>query len=458
MHVEKILVVDDEAATRRLMEQTLRKQGYEVITASSGDEGLRMVMNENPDLVLLDIQLPGMDGIEVLQRVREISSDIAVVMATAMDDLKVAVKAMRLGAYDYINKPFHIDDLVLTVNKAMETSRLRREVATLKEERSREFGVEKIIGVSSHIQGILAMVKKISVSEASTVLIQGESGTGKELIAKALHYESGRRDKPFMAINCSAVPENLLESELMGHEKGAFTDAKAMRKGIFEMADGGTVFLDEIGDMPLQMQTKLLRILEERSFRRVGGTKDITVDVRVISATNKDLSKGAEDGSFRKDLYYRLQVIPIYLKPLRERKDDIIPLVNHFINYFNKKFRKNVKNISPEAEKLILSYPWPGNVRELKNVIERVMLLGEGDILTAEHLPLEMTTKTQEGGGKEVFTFRLPPEGVSIEDVEKELLKQALEMTSYNQTKAAKKLGIGVDALRYRMKKFGFLQ
>lgn len=455
MHVEKILVVDDEVSTRRLMEQTLSKKGYEVMTASSGDEGLKIVMDESPELILLDIQLPGMDGIEVLQKIRKINKDTVVIMATAMDDLKVAVSAMKLGAYDYISKPFHIDDLILTVNKAMETGRLRREVATLKEERSRELGIEKIIGISAHIQGILSMVKKISASEASTVLIQGESGTGKELIAKALHYESSRRDRPFMAINCSAVPENLLESELMGHEKGSFTDAKAMRKGLFETADGGTVFLDEIGDMPLQMQTKLLRILEERTFRRVGGTKDITVDVRVISATNRDLAKGAEDGSFRKDLYYRLQVIPIYLKPLRERKEDIIPLVRHFINYFNEKFRKNLKNISPEAEKLILEYSWPGNIRELKNVIERVMLLGDGDILTAEHLPVEMTYKGQEG--KEAFTFKLPPEGISIEDVERELLKQALDLTSYNQTKAAKKLNIGVDALRYRMKKFGFL-
>ncbi|MEK7850913.1 MAG: sigma-54 dependent transcriptional regulator [Deltaproteobacteria bacterium] len=455
MYVERVLVVDDEAATRRLMEQTLKKQGYEILTASNGDEGLKKVMDESPDIVLLDIQLPGMDGISVLQKIREINKDSIVIMATAMDDLKVAVNAMRLGAYDYISKPFHIDDLTLTVNKAMETSRLRREVSTLKEERSRELGIEKIIGVSAHVQEMLAMVKKISASEASTVLIQGESGTGKELIAKALHYESNRRDKPFMAINCSAVPENLLESELMGHEKGAFTDAKTMRKGLFELADGGTVFLDEIGDMPLQMQTKLLRILEERSFRRVGGTKDIEVDVRIISATNKDLAKGVEDGSFRKDLYYRLQVIPLYLKSLRERKDDIIPLVNYFIAYFNKKFHKDVKKISPDAEKLIIEYAWPGNVRELKNVVERVMLLGDGDILTVEHLPVEMTTRAQEPAG--AFTFKLPPEGIAIEEVERELLKQALDLTSYNQTKAAKKLGVGVDALRYRMKKFGFL-
>ncbi len=455
MHVEKVLVIDDEASTRRLIEQTLKKQGYEVLLASSGDEGLKMVIDDSPDIILLDIQLPGMDGIEVLQKIKEISKDTVVIMATAMDDLKVAVKAMRLGAYDYINKPFHIDDLVLTVNKAMETSRLRREVATLKEERSRDFGIEKIIGVSSHVQGILALVKKISESEASTILIQGESGTGKELIAKALHYESNRREKPFMAINCSAVPENLLESELMGHERGAFTDAKTMRKGIFEMGEGGTVFLDEIGDMPLQMQTKLLRILEERSFRRVGGTKDIVVDVRVISATNRDLAKGVEEGRFRKDLYYRLQVIPIYIKPLRERKDDIIPLVRHFINHFNQKFRKNVKTISNDVEKLMLDYSWPGNVRELKNVIERVMLLGDGDILSTEHLPVEMTTKPGDGTGN--VLFKLPPEGISIEVLEKELLRQALEMTSFNQTKASKKLDIGVDALRYRMKKFGFL-
>lgn len=455
MYVEKVLVIDDEASTRRLIEQTLKNQRYEMLLASSGDDGLKIVTEENPDIILLDIQLPGMNGIEVLQKIKEINKDTVVIMATAMDDLKVAVKAMRLGAYDYINKPFHIDDLILTVNKAMETSRLRREVATLKEERSREFGIEEIIGVSSHIQGILSLVKKISESEASTILIQGESGTGKELIAKALHYESARREKPFMAINCSAVPENLLESELMGHERGAFTDAKTLRKGIFELGDGGTVFLDEIGDMPLQMQTKLLRILEERSFRRVGGAKDIMVDVRVVSATNRDLAKGVEEGTFRKDLYYRLQVIPIHIKPLRERRDDIIPLVKHFINHFNQKFRKNVKSISHDVEKLMLDYSWPGNVRELKNVIERVMLLGEGNILNSEHLPAEMTTKPGDGTGN--VLFKLPPEGISIETLEKELLRQALEITSYNQTKAAKKLDIGVDALRYRMKKFGFL-
>ncbi|MBI4745747.1 MAG: sigma-54-dependent Fis family transcriptional regulator [Deltaproteobacteria bacterium] len=429
MHVERIVVIDDEAATRRLMEQTLKKQGYEVLLASNGDEGLRIVMEESPDVTLLDIQLPDTNGIELLQKIRELNSDTVVIMATATDDLKVAVKAMKLGAYDYINKPFHIDDLILTVNKAMDTARLRREVVSLKEERNRNAGIEEIIGVSSHIQGILSMIKKISESEATTILIQGETGTGKELIAKALHYESSRRDRPFMGINCSAVPENLLESELMGHEKGAFTDAKSLRKGLFETADGGTVFLDEIGDMPLQMQTKLLRILGERSFRRVGGTKDINVDLTVISATNKDLSKGVEDGIFRKDLYYRLQVIPIYIKPLRERRDDILPLTKHFINYFNKKFRKCVKSISPETEKLLLEYAWPGNVRELRNVIERVILLGDGDVLTTEPLPAEMTHKGSEGNG----------------------------MTSYNQTKAAKKLGIGVDALRYRMKKYGFL-
>ena len=455
MHVERIVVIDDEASTRRLMEQTLKKQGYEVLLASNGDEGLRIVMEENPDVTLLDIKLPDTNGIELLQKIRQLNSDTVVIMATAMDDLKVAVNAMKLGAYDYINKPFHINDLILTVNKAMDISRLRREVVSLKEERNRNAGIEEIIGVSTHIQGVLSMVKKISESEASTILIQGETGTGKELIAKALHYESSRRDKPFMSINCSAVPENLLESELMGHEKGAFTDANSLRKGIFEMGDGGTVFLDEIGDMPLQMQTKLLRILGERSFRRVGGAKDINVDVMVISATNKDLSKEAIDGTFRKDLYYRLQVIPIEIKPLRERRDDIIPLIKHFINYFNKKFRKRVKSISPETEKLLLEYSWPGNVRELKNVVERVMLLGDGDILTTEYLPVEMTNKGSKGKG--AFIFKLPHEGVAIEEVEKDLLKQALDLTSYNQTKSAKKLGIGVDALRYKMKKHGFL-
>jgi transcriptional regulator with PAS, ATPase and Fis domain len=288
------------------------------------------------------------------------------------------------------------------------------------------------------------------------VLIQGESGTGKELVAKAIHYESARAEKPFMAINCAAVPETLLESELMGHEKGAFTDAKNQKKGLFEMADGGTVFLDEIGDMPQGIQAKLLRVLEDRTFRRVGGTKDIHVDVRIISATNKDLLAAIKDKSFRNDLYYRLQVIPIFLTPLRERRSDILILVRYFIDQFNREFGKSVKDIAEEAQEFLLEYDWPGNVRELRNVIERAIILENEEIMQLEHLPRELVSRAGSVGAGPL-EFILPPEGVNIEDVERELIRQALDMVEGNQSKAAKKLSLGIDAFRYRMKKFKFL-
>jgi two-component system, NtrC family, response regulator AtoC len=298
----------------------------------------------------------------------------------------------------------------------------------------------------------------VARSEAATVLIQGESGTGKELVAKWIHYKSNRAEKPFMAINCAAVPATLLESELFGHEKGAFTDAKATKKGLFELADGGTVFLDEIGDMEMGMQAKLLRFLEDRTFRRIGGSKVIPVDVRIISATNKDLLKAIEEKDFRNDLYYRLQVIPIFLPPLRERRDDIVSLARHFIDTYNREFGKHVKGLSTAAEKLLTDYHWAGNIRELKNVIERAIILGNEEVLSVDHLPLEITSHAPAPVSTSTVTFKLPPEGVDIEEVEKELIRQALENNEWNQSKAAKKLNLGVDAFRYRMKKFGFLK
>jgi transcriptional regulator with PAS, ATPase and Fis domain len=298
------------------------------------------------------------------------------------------------------------------------------------------------------------MVARIAKSDAATVLVQGESGTGKELVARALHYDSKRAEQPFMAINCAAVPETLLESELMGHEKGAFTDAKSTKKGLFEMAHCGTVFLDEIGDMPMGTQAKLLRVLEERSFRRIGGTKDIHVDIRIVAATNKELLKAIEDGHFRKDLYYRIQVIPIYLPPLRERTDDILPLAQHFVSYFNAEFGKNIKGFSRNAEKYLLEYSWPGNIRELRNVIERASILESGDMLKLELMPCEMATQT---AGSSSVGFQLPPEGIDIEVVERELIKQALTISNGNQSQAARKLHLGIDAFRYRMKKFDLL-
>jgi len=453
----KILVVDDEQLIRWSLEQNLKKQGYEVVTAASGEDALRMVKEEEPNLMLLDIQLPGMNGMEVLEKVKEINEEIIVIMVTALGILETAVKAMRLGAFDYINKPFNLEELAIIIKKALETGELKREVAHLRSEQTGRYGIDQIIGSSKHMEYVKTMIEKIAQSDASTVLVQGESGTGKELVAKAIHYESARADRPFMAINCAAVPETLLESELMGHEKGSFTDAKATKKGLFELADGGTIFLDEIGDMEHGMQAKLLRVLEERRFRRIGGTRDITVDVRIVSATNKDLLQAIEDKVFRNDLYYRIQVIPISLPPLRERKEDIIPLVDHFVAYFNREFGKTVKGVSKMAEKFLLEYPWPGNTRELKNVIERAIILENEETLLLEHLPQELVSKAGSAGSGP-FSFRIPPEGVDIEDVERELIRQALEVTEGNQSKAAKKLNLGIDAFRYRMKKFGFLE
>jgi len=453
----KILVVDDEHLIRWSLEQNLTKQGYEVMVAGSGEDALKLMREDTPDLMLLDIQLPGINGLEVLEKVKENEEeDVIVIMCTALGVLETAVKAMRIGAYDYVNKPFNLDELSIVIKKALETRELKREVAHLRSEQTKKYGIHNIIAESRHMKNVLEMVQKVARSDASTVLVQGESGAGKELVAKAIHYESSRADKPFMAINCAAVPETLLESELMGHEKGAFTDAKMQKKGLFELADGGTVFLDEIGDMEPGMQAKLLRVLEDRSFRRVGGTRDISVDVRIISATNKDLLAAIEEKTFRNDLYYRLQVIPIFLPALRERKEDLIPLAQHFIDHFNREFGKTVKGISKMAEKFLLEYNWPGNVRELRNVLERAIILENEEVLLLEHLPKEVMDRSA-GVSAGPITFQLPPDGIDIEDVERELIRQALEKTSGNQSKAAKMLNLGIDAFRYRMKKFGYL-
>jgi len=456
MRKTKIMVVDDEHLIRWSLEQNLKKQGYEVCTAGTGEDALRLAREEQPELVLLDYHLPGINGLEVLQRLKEIDEDILVIMVTAQGGLETAVNTMRHGAYDYINKPFNLDEMAIVIRKALENSDLRREVVQLRSEHKKQ-GPPKILGNSKHMKNVLEMMAKVAKSDASTVLVQGESGTGKELVAKWIHYESARAEKPFVAINCAAVPSTLLESELFGHEKGAFTDAKTSKKGLFELADGGTVFLDEIGDMEVGMQAKLLRFLEDRTFRRIGGAKVIPVDVRIISATNKDLLKAIEEKVFRNDLYYRLQVIPIFLPALRERKEDIIVLVNHFMETFAREFNKPIKGISSMAEKLLVEYNWPGNIRELKNVIERAIILGNDENLLLENLPLEIVAKASHMSVP-MTTFKLPPEGIDIEEVERELIKQSLEITDWNQSKAAKKLNLGIDAFRYRMKKFGFLK
>jgi len=456
MKHNKILVVDDEHLIRWSLEQNLKKQGYEIIMAGTGEDALQMAREQQPDLVLLDIQLPGISGIEVLEKIKDYDEDIIVIMLTAHGGLETAVNAMRLGAYDYVSKPFNLDELSIIIKKALENSDLKQEVVRLRTETKKS--APNIIGSSQQTKYLLEVLEKVARSEASTVLVQGESGTGKELVAKWIHYSSNRAEKPFIAINCAAVPATLLESELFGHEKGAFTDAKTTKKGLFELADGGTVFLDEIGDMEMGMQAKLLRFLEDRSFRRIGGARVFTVDVRIISASNKDLQKSIAEKSFRNDLYYRLQVIPIFLTPLRERKEDVIALAQHFVELYNKDFNKKVQGIAGMAERMLLDYSWPGNVRELKNVIERAIILGNDETVLLEHLPLEIAARAPTNGDAPMSAFRLPPEGIDIEEVEKELIRQALEITEWNQSKAAKKLTLGIDAFRYRMKKFGYLK
>jgi DNA-binding NtrC family response regulator len=453
---QKILVVDDEKLIRWTLEQHLVKEGYEVVTADSAERGLLLIAEEAPDLVLLDNRLPEMSGLELLDKLNIQERGLMVIMITAYGLVETAVKAMKLGAYDYISKPFNLEEITFVIRKALEAGSLRRQVKQL---RGR---VDTIIGETEQMERVKGLIVKIAKSDATTVLIQGESGTGKELVAKAVHYTSTRADKPFMAINCAALPVTLLETELMGHEKGAFTDAKSAKKGLFELADGGTVFLDEIGDMDLSMQAKLLRVLEEKSFRRVGGVKDIKVDVRVISATNQDLGLAMSEGKFRKDLFYRLQVVPIQLPPLRERGRDVLLLARHFMDHFNRECHKSVRGLTPEAEQVLLAYQWPGNVRELKNVIERAMIFEVEDDILPEHLPQEITeVRTspglQQDAALSLDCLTIPEGGISIEDVEQVLVKKALETAKGNQTRAAQLLKMPRDAFRRRMKRFGLV-
>jgi DNA-binding NtrC family response regulator len=456
----KILVVDDEKLIRWTLEQHLVKEGYDVVTAESAEKGLELIMEDPPDVVLLDNRLPEMTGLELLEKLNVQERGLMVIMITAYGMVETAVKAMKLGAYDYISKPFNLDEITFVIRKAMEAGSLRNQVKQLRREVTSK--VDTITGECDEVVKLKNLILRIAKSDTTTVLIQGESGTGKELVAKALHYSSARADKPFMAINCAALPETLLESELMGYEKGAFTDAKSSKKGLFELADSGTVFLDEIGDMPLSMQAKLLRLLEEKNFRRVGGVKDITVDVRVVSATNQELAKAMSEGRFRKDLYYRLQVVPLYLPPLRDRGQDILLLARHFIEHFNQECHKNVLGISKVAEQILLAYTWPGNVRELKNVIERAMILEIDNELQPEHLSPEIlearpSDAVLTGAPVSLDGFVIPEEGLSMEDVENALVRKALDMASGNQTRAAQLLKMPRDAFRRRMKRFGLI-
>jgi DNA-binding NtrC family response regulator len=445
----KVLVVDDEDLIRWSLRAQLEEGGYSVAEAADGRSALEQV-SKGVDLVLLDFKLPDTDGLELLRRIREAHPDTVVILMTAHSTVQSAVEAIKGGAFHYVIKPFEVDEMTALVERALETTRLRREVRELRALQSEPFSLERIIGESPSMREVKALLRKIAATPASTVLLGGESGTGKDLAARSLHYASERAASPFMHITCTALPESLLESELFGHEKGAFTDARQQKRGLFERAHRGTVYLDEIGDMTPALQAKLLRFLEEKAFKRVGGADDIRVDVRVIAATNRDLEEAVRKGDFREDLYYRLNVLPIVMPPLRERPGDVPLLAKYFADMYSREFRKSITGLAPEALKLLDSYPWPGNVRELKNAVERAVLLGEDDLLG----PGDFRALRREAPPGAPAGFQLPASGVDLHDLERFLVEQALSRTGGNQTRAGELLGLNRDQIRYRIEKF----
>lgn len=455
--MDKILIVDDEAFIRENLERILTEDGYAPLSAASGAEAMQRLAEEEVDLVLLDLNLGSRSGLDVLRTMRELDPELLVIIITGYGTVESAVEALKLGAYDYIKKPFKADAIRLIVRLALETRSLRRELRHL-----RRTGIEvdgaasSMVGASAALQQVLKQIREVAKHDSATVLIRGDSGTGKELVARAIHDLSQRRERPFIEINCGSLPFNLLESELFGHERGAFTDARSRKLGLFEEAHGGTIFLDEIGEMDLGLQVKLLRVLEDRRIRRLGGNRNIDIDVRVIAATNRDLQQAIQERAFREDLYYRINVFPIVVPPLRERRDDIPPLLDHFLKHFAREFHKPSREISRDALDLLMSYHWPGNIRELRNLVERIFIMHEGAIIRPENLPVEI-----HGAGERPLPFAgvvIPPAGLNLDEevarFEKALLEQALDITDGNVAKTSRLLQMARGTLRYKLEKY----
>lgn len=448
---KKLLVVDDDESLRWVTQAQLQQSGYRVDAAANGKEALAKLREAPADLVITDLMMPGMSGIELLKQIRADYPEIIVILVTAFGTVENAVEAMKAGAYDYITKPVNMEELRLVVGRGLEHLDLRQEVRTLRSSLDRKYGFENILGRSKALLYVLDMAAR-AASATSTVLIHGETGTGKELLAKAVHFNSPRKDRPFVTINCGAIPKDLLESELFGHAKGAFTGALANQKGKVELADGGTLFLDEIGEMPLELQVKLLRLIQQGEIEKVGVAGVAKVDVRIVAATHRNLEAMIEDGTFREDLYYRLAVIPLELPPLRDRADDIPELVQQFFVKAKAMQGRPELVLPPSLLRYFCAYRWPGNVRELENIIERIVVLSRGDEITLDDLPGFLR---REPAVAEEFHFELPAQGISLEGMEKELIVRALEKFNWNQTHAAQYLDISRKTLIYRMEKFG---
>jgi DNA-binding NtrC family response regulator len=456
--MERILIVDDEAFIRENLERILAEEGYHPYSTDNGDDAVKKVSEADVDLVLLDLNLGAESGLDVLRAMREVDPDVLVIIITGYGTVESAVEALKMGAYDYIKKPFKADAIRLIVKLALETQNLRREVRQLRRgSQAREASGDNImVGSSEQLTQVYRQIREVAKHGTSTVLITGESGTGKELVARAIHHLSPRKSKPFVEINCGSLPFNLLETELFGHERGAFTDAKTRKIGLFEEANGGTIFLDEIGEMDMNLQVKLLRVLEDRKIRRLGGNRNIDIDVRVVAATNLEIKEAIEQKGFREDLYYRLNVFPIHVAPLRDRREDIPLLLEFFLKHFSEEFNKNVNEISRAALDLLMRYHWPGNVRELRNVMERVCIMHNQETITPECLPREIFGEKPQDEAS--FDYRIPPEGILFDEIvgrlEKDLIAQAVGITGGNVAKTARLLNLPRGTLRYKMEKY----